>query len=393
MGMQSILRVVGSLKFAAVILVLLSVAMACATVYEAMHGTPAALLTFYKSAWFETLLWLLGVNMLGSMLSRYPWSRRHVGLLATHLSVLSILTGAFVTKQWGIDGLVSIVEGRTARQFTTSQESLTLRVAGTDTPDSLDLKGGIGGIRPVSRPATGSLVVGDVRAEIEGYLPDGRKTDRVVNDSPRPKLALEVSLAGSGKTSRDWVFAGERQNPDEVSVSLRTTTQPAEIDQLLAAPASQPAPARLVKVEAAGSTVELPLERCLAGPVPVGETGYAVHVLRYLPHAIVGDNKQLVDASQRPVNPAIEVEINGPSGKATRTVFARFPDFGAMHGTQDPSADVKVTLIVPPDATETTPIEIVAGPNERLAARFRSDDGTATVRELTVGQAVETAWP
>lgn len=64
------LRAIGSLWFAVVLLVLLLVAMACATVFESTRGTEQALAAFYDSWWFELLLALLAVNVLSAVLVR-----------------------------------------------------------------------------------------------------------------------------------------------------------------------------------------------------------------------------------------------------------------------------------------------------------------------------------
>ena len=53
---RSILRSVGSLWFAAVLLVLLLVGMACATVVESTRGAEWALAQFYESWWFRLLM-------------------------------------------------------------------------------------------------------------------------------------------------------------------------------------------------------------------------------------------------------------------------------------------------------------------------------------------------
>ena len=105
-GPGSILRLMSSLWFAAVLLVALLAAMACATVYESMHGTERALWTFYKSWWFELLLALLAVNVAAALVVRYPFSRRQIGFFLTHSGILATLGGALVTKYAGIDGRV-----------------------------------------------------------------------------------------------------------------------------------------------------------------------------------------------------------------------------------------------------------------------------------------------
>jgi ABC-type transport system involved in cytochrome c biogenesis permease subunit len=390
MELRSTLRIVGSLRFAAVVLVMLCIASACATVYEAKHGTPAALIVFYKSWWFEALLGLLGLNVLASMLSRYPWSRRHVGFLVTHASIIVILLGAWVTKQWGINGQAAIVEGQSAREFTTDQEALTIRKAGQPQAKTVDLAGGVGGIKPVTRPSTGPLEADGVRALVESYLPDSDWTERVTNDNAQPNLALEITLSSDGEVTKEWIFT---DNPRASSISVRAAASPAEIDQFLTAPTTQPAIAKTVKLEIAGATFEYPLEQCMAGPVAVGQTGYSIKVLRYLPHALVGENKQLTSASDQPVNPAIEAEIAGPSGADKRYAFARFPEFGSMHGTQSPTAEVKLSFVAPSEAENKRPIEVVAGPQDRLAVRFNPPSGAPVRREVALGQTLDTPWP
>ena len=111
-----------------VLLVLLLVAMACATIFESTHRTEQALLIFYKSRWFELLLLLLAVNMLASVVLRYPFSRRHVGFVLTHVSILVILAGALVTKYWGVDGQVGIQDGQTVNHFTIPQDALAIMI-------------------------------------------------------------------------------------------------------------------------------------------------------------------------------------------------------------------------------------------------------------------------
>lgn len=391
MDLNRIFRVVGSLRFAAVILVMLCIAMACATVYEAAHGTPAALEVFYKSPWFEALLWLLALNVLASALARYPWSRRHVGFLLTHASILAILGGAWVTEHYGINGQVAIAEGQSAKQFRTDQGSLTLRKAGEQNFATADLSGGVGGLRPLTAPATPAVTLGTTRGIVEAYWPHTTWEEQIVNDNPTPSVALQISLANEGESSRTWVFADD-SDPGHRSISVKAVSNQAEFERALATPTTQPAGKQTVKLEIKDAAFEFPLDQCVAGAVPAGDTGYSVKVLRYLPHAQVGENKQLTSVSNQPLNPAIEAEITGPNGTSKRLAFARFPDFGSMHGTQDPAADVKLIFVSPVEEATSTPIELVAGPAGQIAARFKADNGQSTVQRLEIGKSIETPW-
>lgn len=413
MEIRSFARIVGSQKLAAVILVLLCIAMACATVYETMHGSPAALEMFYKSSWFEGLLGLLAVNLLASMIARFPWSRRRIGFVITHISILAILGGAWVSQQFGIDGQISIVEGQSAKQFNMrDKEALSVRQTGEKLTRFIKniVKGnqatqpvveelardvelvGIGGYQPIASLDIPPLSLGSAQITVEQYLPDCRPAERIVDDNPKPACALEVRLAGVDVSSTDWVFAGQKAGSADLPISLLVARDKAEVDRFLAVPTSQPTTAKTVKVEIRGANFEFLLDKCLAGPVKIGDTDLSLHVLRYLPHAQVAEGKKLINASDRPVNPAIEFEIVGPAGTSKKLAFARFPEFGSMHGGQDSADQVKVLLNVPGSSTVATAITLIAGPDGRMAGRFDAGDSSPMLKELKVGMPVATPW-
>ncbi len=92
--LRSLIHFVGSLRVATVLLMLLVVMMACATVLESMHGTERAAVEFYNARWFEALLCFLGLNVLLAVVVRYPFGPRQVGFVLTHASMLLIIAGA-----------------------------------------------------------------------------------------------------------------------------------------------------------------------------------------------------------------------------------------------------------------------------------------------------------
>ena len=56
---------------------------------------------------------------------------------------------------------------------------------------------------------------------------------------------------------------------------------------------------------------EVPVEACTSAPAPLGDSGRTVQVLRYLPHATVGADNQIVNVSAQAINPAVEIAIAG----------------------------------------------------------------------------------
>lgn len=68
----------------------------------------------------------------------------------------------------------------------------------------------------------------------------------------------------------------------------------------------------------------------------IGDTGYSVKVLRYIPDFMMDTaTKQVVSRSSAPNNPAIELEIKDKSGNLKKVwAFARFPDMHQETGAE-----------------------------------------------------------
>lgn len=386
---RSILRGVGSLWFAAVLLVLLLVAMACATVVESASGTERALVEFYHSQWFVLLLGLLGVNVLAAVVVRYPFNRRQIGFVITHVGILVTLGGALVTDYWGVRGQVGFAEGESADRFRVEGEDvLAVTNLQDQTNTSVDLVGrAFRGLRSVDHPGAPVLTSGDLRVEVQRYLPDSRWVWRVLDDSPHAQPAVEVSLSADGRADPTWLFA---KGPTTLQTGsrafrafYRVAADPAALQRLLNPAPGEPTSIGLVTVELPGRTFGIPLEDCLEQAVTLGDTGYTARVLRYLPHARVEDG-QLVNVSDRPVNPTIEVEFVGPAGTEKRYAFAKFPEFESMHRKRRIEG-LKLGFVAPE-------LEVIGGPNDELFARFNSEDGPPVIRELSVGVPAETPW-
>jgi len=72
-------------------------------------------------------------------------------------------------------------------------------------------------------------------------------------------------------------------------------------------------------------------------PVEVGKLvrlngdGRTLEVLQLLPHFMKSGDR-VYSASDKPVNPAVQVRLKGPESESTRWLFARFPDFHGHEG-------------------------------------------------------------
>jgi hypothetical protein len=214
------LRWLGSLRLSVLVMVTIGGVCAFATFYEMRHGTPAVQRDIYQTSWFAVLLGLLGLNVLAAMLSRWPWSKHHVGFLLAHVGILLVLTGSVVSLYRGLDSNMALYEGETSDRVTLLDRSLQVRIPAL----------GVGGTFPVrfekqppreARAARfalpGSdvvLVARDYRAHVEitessggrGVIP---RTPPAKEERRQPAVLLQLE----GKTASSeptWVVWGEQ---------------------------------------------------------------------------------------------------------------------------------------------------------------------------------------
>jgi ABC-type transport system involved in cytochrome c biogenesis permease subunit len=116
--MRHVTSVVGSLKLAVAILVVLVGALSSGTIVESRAGADAAARVVYASPWFRALLALFALNVAASLVHLWPWGRTRLGFALTHTSLLVILVGAFMTDQLKREGYLALWEGETSDRVT-----------------------------------------------------------------------------------------------------------------------------------------------------------------------------------------------------------------------------------------------------------------------------------
>lgn len=364
------------------------VALASATVYESMYGTDRALREFYHSRAFETLLALLAVNVLAAMIARFPFSKRQIGFVLTHLAILITLGGALITNQYGVDGQVGIRQGETVSEFSGNQETLVLLNRRNNERHVLELSADIfGGFEAASSAQLASDQFDTLGITVDQYLPDSKITQEVANGESGGQVAVELSV-GAGGGASTWLFADQATVINGMKVGFRKIQSLDDVQNAANATDSE-GDDGIVRITYKEQTYDLPLRDCLASDVPIADTGYSVRVLRYLPHATVGPDNSLVNLSDDKVNPAIEAVVAGPEGREKRLAFSKFPDFSSMHKPTKIEG-VTVTFVAPAqDAPAPPPVEILTTPDSAMFVRFANAAPESAIHKIAVDQILD----
>lgn len=122
--MKRIYHYIGSVYFTLVLIPLTALFVATGTVLESLSNSHSyAAHWTYESPLFTVLLTCFFANILISALRRWPFRRRHIPFLLTHLGLLMVIAGVMVKTQFGIQGVLVSWEGSASNEVLSSKEN------------------------------------------------------------------------------------------------------------------------------------------------------------------------------------------------------------------------------------------------------------------------------
>jgi hypothetical protein len=125
------IHLLGSLNLAVVLIITIAGAIAFATVMESKFDSAVARYYIYNAAWFNVWLLVLAVNLFCAAFTRWPWQRKHVGFVITHAGIILMLTGAVVGRMMGFEAFVTLDKTKPPEsQLAMHEEILTIATSG-----------------------------------------------------------------------------------------------------------------------------------------------------------------------------------------------------------------------------------------------------------------------
>lgn len=402
-------RFFSSLKLAVLVILSLAAVLSVATVFESLYGMRGAHLLVYGQPWFHGVLILLATNVFCAALSRFPWKRHQTGFVVTHTGILILLFGSWVTMRFGVDGNLPVVEGSEEGQVILND--LRLIVTDSDSGNSQSFPVPESARKKEGRLLQLALSDSD-ELSIGQFLPRARMR-RVVEKSPVGigTPAVQVELFNDRFSIMEWILASNPDGPTELNVgpavlSFRKLSTPRDEQAFREGKMQEALPKQgrkgFVVVKISGKEYRVDIDEAMSGWKPVGASGYNIVVDKYLPYAIVKNN-QLVNRSNKPVNPTVQVRIrNGAGLEEKHTLFANFPDFGTLHRKSMPNnrEEFKVQMrMIASNGQESNAgvrgrlfLGQTSGPKPKLLYRIWKGTTSLGHGELESGKEVATGW-
>ncbi|MCF8230298.1 MAG: c-type cytochrome biogenesis protein CcsB [Bacteroidales bacterium] len=213
-----------SMQLAGILLLVLAASMATATFLENDFGTLAAQELVYRATWFEILMALFCINLLGTIFRKRLIQRKKYGAFLFHLSMVIILIGAGITRFISYEGTMFIREGKSSNVIYSENPHLQIKVQdGNKSYNFAD--------QQVFSPFSNNEYSNSFRfnnkevdIEVEGFVPNAIRTVTAV-EKGEPVISLVISGGNSGRQNH-LLEKGE-----EVSVlEQKVLFSPTEID-------------------------------------------------------------------------------------------------------------------------------------------------------------------
>eukprot|EP01022_Parablepharisma_sp_SALTPOND_P020351 TRINITY_DN36890_c0_g1_i1.p1 TRINITY_DN36890_c0_g1~~TRINITY_DN36890_c0_g1_i1.p1 ORF type:complete len:1153 (-),score=60.37 TRINITY_DN36890_c0_g1_i1:1028-4486(-) len=208
-----------SMKTTGLLLVIFAFAMAVATFIENDYGTQSAKALIYNAKWFELLLFLLALNLLGNIFKYKMYQKDKFPIFIFHVSFLVILLGAAITRFIGFEGVLHIREGESSNTMLSERAYVELKVQKDGTHYEFE--------SPVLFSALGSnnfqsrldLDGEELKISLENYIPSAVEE---LTPSSSGKSALSLVVARSGESpSRVLLKEGESKSPQGLTMAFK----------------------------------------------------------------------------------------------------------------------------------------------------------------------------
>lgn len=360
----------------------LAISMSIGTFVESSHGTAASKIAVYDAWWFQMLILFLALSVTASALDRMPWKRKHTGFLLTHSGIILIIIGSSLSYLFSVDGTMAIAEGERSNRVKLSR--LLLAVGDRETGNSVmvpfqakafDWEGS----QKLSLPPDIGVI-----ARLKKAYPHAEHYNDVVASVDGPP-SIHINIFNDFVNQDGWLTLEKGLD----TWNLGPATISFAREPLQAKPTSGHG---TIMIDFKGTPFQVPVDDALEGPIQVPDKNISVLIKRYLPHALVNENR-LENASDEPINPACEILIKGEDWEESHTVFANFPEFPTIHGLTEGPSGAKIIFDFPkPSSSASNELRFILDEANALFYQVRFRGEIAEILPLPSNQNVPTGW-
>ncbi|WP_185872253.1 cytochrome c biogenesis protein CcsA [Blattabacterium cuenoti] len=126
--MQSLKKFFFSTKITSFLFLLFAISMAIATFLEKKYSTNVAKIFIYESIWFEFVMLLIVINLMGNIWKYKLWNYHKIPLFIFHLSFIFLFIGGIFSRYYSFEGIMSIREGEINKKIISRKNYIKLKI-------------------------------------------------------------------------------------------------------------------------------------------------------------------------------------------------------------------------------------------------------------------------
>ena len=232
--MKNIISVLFSSATALVLLIIFAASIGSATFIEQTYDTNTAKILVYNAKWFELILLLLAVNMIGHIVKYKMFKWEKAASVTFHLAFILLIVGAAVSRYIGYEGSMHIRERHASNIIYNSIPALQIEASGKNFNYrySKQLIFGSGAAQSFSREINAGEF-GKVTVSVDHYIPNA--VQKIDSAATSGKSILKLVLAGAGARQDVLLEEGETTEYGNSVISYNATGTHAGINLVKAA--------------------------------------------------------------------------------------------------------------------------------------------------------------
>ena len=228
---KKIFNLLFSNRLTGILFIVFAIAMAVGTFLDAGQDTsptPYSRTLIFNALWFELIMLFFIINFTGNIFKYKLLSLKKWPVLLLHFSWIFIILGAFITRYFGYEGIMSIREGQTENTFISEKTYIQLYVDGDylidGIPQRKKIEESVDFSPRLNNKFKTNLVYGeqDINIELVEFIA-GAEKDIIPNSSGEEYL--KIVEAGDGVPHNHFLKVGEVQSLHNVLYALNKPTK------------------------------------------------------------------------------------------------------------------------------------------------------------------------
>ncbi len=208
-------------KLTALALFVFACAIGTATFIESIYSTNAARMVVYNAKWFELIIYILVVNLIGNIFKYRLYRREKLVVFTFHVALIIVVIGAAVTRYFGFEGMISIPEGESSNRVISEQTFFSFQAHNGKLQQKFERPLLLNTLKNDEFDLEFQLENKNIRVQYVDYIPNAR--DTVIED---PNGFEYLELVATGQDGRDYRYLrnGGSIGIDHLAISYNDTT-------------------------------------------------------------------------------------------------------------------------------------------------------------------------